>query len=74
MTDMTSTLPRLRRGARRRGAEFNVYFTAILVLALPFTAAAWARDMIRPAAATGRGPLARARAEADCMTPLIFSA
>ena len=74
MTDMTSNPPRVRsRQARQRGLEFKVYFAMIFALALPFASARWVRDVIQHRTLDLRGPLARAWAEADRTTPLIFS-
>ncbi|MDR9394546.1 cytochrome PufQ [Roseovarius sp. SYSU LYC5161] len=72
MTDMTSNLPR-RAGGRRRSAEFHLYFAMIFLLALPFAAARWVRAVIRHRTLNLHGPLARAWAEADRITPVIFS-
>lgn len=75
MTDMTSNPPRMRsQQARRRGLEFQVYFSLIFALALPFATVRWVRDVMRCRTLDLRGPLARAWAEADRTTPLIFSA
>lgn len=75
MTDLTSDPPRMRSPqARRRSVEFKVYFTLIFMLALPFATVRWLRDVARQGTLDLRGPLARAWAEADRTTPLIFSA
>ncbi|SEL82351.1 PufQ cytochrome subunit [Roseovarius azorensis] len=75
MTDLTSNPPRMRSPqARRRGLEFQVYFALIFALALPFATVRWMREAIRYRTLDLRGPLARAWAEADRTTPLIFSA
>lgn len=73
MADLTTDLPRRRIG-RRRGAEFYVYFTLIFLLAIPFGTERWIAHMVRKRSLNLRGPLARAWAEADRITPLIFSA
>ncbi|EPX76006.1 cytochrome PufQ [Salipiger mucosus] len=73
MTDMASNPPPRRRHGRRRGAEFALYFTLIFLLALPAACFGWARDVIRRRTLNMLGPLARAWAEADRMTPVIFS-
>jgi hypothetical protein len=57
----------------RRGAEFYLYFTLIFVLALPFSTGSWVLDVITRRTLNLHGPLARAWAEADRITPLIFS-
>jgi hypothetical protein len=74
MTDMTSTPPRRAHNHQRRGAEFYLYFTLIFIFALPFATVRWVRDVIRMRTLDLRGPMARAWAEADRTTPLIFSA
>lgn len=75
MTDMTSNPPRVRSSqARRRGLEFQLYFAMIFVLALPFATFRWMREVVQDHTLDLRGPLARAWAEADLTTPLIFSA
>jgi hypothetical protein len=53
--------------------EFIVYFTAIFLLALPGAWVAWVRDIFRRRTLNLLGPAARAWAEADRITPLIFS-
>ncbi|MEQ9257965.1 MAG: cytochrome PufQ [Roseovarius sp.] len=74
MTDMTSNTPHRRVSGRRRNAEFHFYFALIFALALPFATVRWVRDVIRCRTLDLRGPLARAWAEADRITPVIFSA
>ncbi|XDA98932.1 cytochrome PufQ [Sulfitobacter sp. LCG007] len=54
--------------------EFRVYFTLILLLALPFATVEWLLCVRRRRSLNLRGPLARAWAEADRITPVIFSA
>ena len=74
MTDMTSNAPPARAPGRQRGTEFKIYFTLIFFLALPFATERWVANVIRRRTLNVRGPLARAWAEADRITPLIFSA
>ena len=74
MTDMTSNLPREERSGRKRTTEFHVYFTLIFVLAIPFATERYISHVIRKRSLDVRGPIARAWAEADRITPLIFSA
>ncbi len=74
MTDMTSNPPARTRCGRRRGAEFQFYFALIFTAAIPFAFAAWVRNVIRYRSLNMHGPLARAWAEADRITPVIFSA
>jgi hypothetical protein len=54
--------------------EFTIYFSIIFVLAIPFATVFWVLDIIRKQTLMLHGPLARAWAEADRVTPLIFSA
>mgnify|MGYP001824167134 CR=1 FL=1 len=72
MTDMTSNAPG-RRPGRRRTLEFHIYFSLIFFLAIPFAAVRWIIDIMRHRTLNLRGPLARAWAEADRITPVIFS-
>ena len=72
MTDITSG-PQQKSSGRRRGAEYWVYFTLIFVLALPSATIRWVRDIMRQQTLNLRGPMARAWAEADRLTPIIFS-
>mgnify|MGYP000016850243 CR=1 FL=1 len=72
MTDISAT-PTKHRSPTRRSAEFIFYFSLIFVLAIPFTTVAWAVDVFRRHTLFLHGPLARAWAEADRTTPLIFS-
>ncbi|HKL55228.1 MAG: cytochrome PufQ [Roseovarius sp.] len=73
MTDMTSNPPERGRSASRRSVEYQVYFTVIFIVALPSASLRWGRDVARYRTLNLRGPLARAWAEADRMTPFIFS-
>jgi len=72
MTDITSSTP--HRRPARRGAEFHFYFALIFVVALPFASVGWGADIVTRRTLNLHGPLARAWAEADRITPLIFSA
>ncbi len=75
MTDMTSNPPTHSRApGRKRGMEFNIYFTLIFILAIPVGTERWLANVVRNRTLDVRGPLARAWAEADRITPLIFSA
>ena len=74
MTDVTSDTVRTPKAHARRGAEFMVYFSIIFVLAIPFAAVGWVLDVFQKHTLMLHGPLARAWAEADRITPLIFSA
>ena len=75
MTDFTANGPRAQRhhGAKR-GTEFLIYFIIIFVFAIPFATAFWMLDVFQKQTLNLHGPLARAWAEADRITPLIFSA
>jgi hypothetical protein len=73
MTDMTSNPPERSRNGRRRSIEYQIYFTLIFIVALPFASLRWGRDVARYRSLNLRGPLARAWSEADRMTPFIFS-
>jgi len=68
-----SSRPRPRAG-RRRGGEYILYFVVIFLLALPFAAVDWVRDVAARGTLNLSGPLARAWAEAERVVPLIFSA
>ena len=72
MTDVTSTPPHKARA--KRGTEFLLYFSLIFVLAIPFATIFWLIDVFQKQTLNLHGPLARAWAEADRITPLIFSA
>ncbi len=73
MTDITNT-PMPRGAGRKRGTEFKIYFTLIFILAIPVGTERWIANVVRKRSLDVRGPLARAWAEADRITPLIFSA
>ena len=51
-----------------------MYFTLIFILAIPFATERYISHVIRKRSLDVRGPIARAWAEADRITPLIFSA
>ncbi len=74
MTDFTTNGPRMRSHHTKRGAEFHLYFSIIFLLAIPFATAGWLLDVFQKQTLNMHGPLARAWAEADKITPLIFSA
>lgn len=73
MTDMTNA-PATRSVHRKRGLEFHIYFALIFFLAIPVGTERWIANVLRKRSLDVRGPLARAWAEADRITPLIFSA
>ncbi len=74
MTDFTTNGPRARAHHTKRGAEFHLYFSIIFLVAIPFATASWMLDVFQRQTLNMHGPLARAWAEADRITPLIFSA
>ncbi|MBV2359384.1 protein pufQ [Thalassococcus sp. CAU 1522] len=71
MTDFTSNAP---RRTAKRGTEYHVYFALLFILAIPFATVFWLADVFQKQTLFLHGPLARAWAEADRITPLIFSA
>ncbi len=73
MTDLTSNLPIRTNRERRRSTEYRVYFTLIFLLAIPFEMVRCVRDVARLKTLNMRGPMARAWAEAERTTPMIFS-
>jgi hypothetical protein len=73
MSDFTSDSPRHHR-SNKRGAEYMVYFGILFILAIPFATVFWVLDVFQKQTLMLHGPLARAWAEADRITPLIFSA
>ena len=74
MADITSNLPPQRSAGRKRGLEFQIYFGLIFLIAIPIGVERWVANVVRRRTLNVRGPLARAWAEADRITPLIFSA
>ena len=73
MTDMTNASVS-RPANSKRGLEFQLYFALIFILAIPVGTERWIANVVRKRSLNTRGPLARAWAEADRITPLIFSA
>ena len=73
MTNVASNNAKTR-GQSRRSLEYTLYFSLILILAIPFAVVFWVLEVIRKQTLMLDGPLARAWAEADRVTPLIFSA
>jgi hypothetical protein len=73
MTDLTSNPPTRTAHERKCTTEYRVYFTLIFLLALPFETVRWMRDVFRFKTLNMRGPMARAWAEAERTTPMIFS-
>lgn len=73
MTDLTSNVPIRTAQERKCTAEYRVYFTLIFLLAIPFEMVRCVRDVIRYKTLNMPGPMARAWAEAERTTPMIFS-
>ena len=71
MTDIRVNAPRAR-GARRNAPERMVYYWLIFLFALPSAVLACALHRLRGDGTPGKGPIARARAEAGFLTPMIF--
>lgn len=57
---------------RSSRSEFYVYFALIFLVALPFALLAWGLRLVIDRRLPVQGPLARAIAEADAITPEIF--
>ena len=74
MADISSNVPPQRAAGRKRGLEFQIYFALFFLLAIPVGTERYVANVIRRRTLNVRGPLARAWAEADRLTPLIFSA
>jgi PufQ cytochrome subunit len=53
-------------------AEYATYFALILCLALPVQCLVWTGSLIRHRRLPDAGPLARARRDAEVITPAIF--
>ena len=73
MTDVSQSTRKFR-AKPRRSFEFILYFSIIFVLAIPFSTVIWIADVFRKKSVFVDGPIARSRAEADRITPVIFSA
>lgn len=74
MANITTDLPRETPRRRTRSTEFYIYFSLIFLLAIPVGVERYFAAIIRKRSLDTRGPIARAWAEADRITPLIFSA
>jgi hypothetical protein len=53
-------------------AEYATYFALILILALPVQCLVWLASTLRHLRFPAQGPLARARRDAEEITPSIF--
>jgi len=73
MTDVSQSTKKFR-AKPRRSFEFVLYFSIIFLLAIPFSTVIWVVEMFRKKSVFLDGPIARSRAEADRITPVIFSA
>ena len=72
MADFTANAPR-HRSARADRFEYRVYFALIFAFALVFALLAHLTAPLRPRAPRpSLGPVARARAEARQIAPMIF--
>lgn len=71
MADMRVNAPRMR-GSNRNRAEYGVYVSLIFLFALPSALVACALHALRGDGTPGQGPIARARAEALRLAPMIF--
>lgn len=69
---MAETTNNISSDRDRRPAEYRAYLWLIFVLALPFGVAGWALDLLRGRGLRSRGPVARARLEAERIAPVIF--
>ena len=73
MTDVYQSTRKFR-AKPRRSFEFILYFSIIFLLAIPFSIVSWVVEVFRKKSVFVDGPIARSRAEADRITPVIFSA
>ena len=73
MTDVSQSTRKFR-AKPRRSFEFILYFSVIFLLAIPFSTVIWIAEVFRRKSIFVDGPISRSRAEADRITPVIFSA
>ena len=73
MTDVSQSTRKFR-AKPRRSLEFILYFSIIFLLAIPFSTVIWIAEVFRRKSIFVDGPITRSRAEADRITPVIFSA
>lgn len=71
MADFTVNSPR-HKGVRTDRVEYRLYFGIIFLFALLFAAADHVWSVLRHARSPQTGPIARARAEAHQIAPMIF--
>jgi hypothetical protein len=74
MTDYSVNVPKGGRTAKPGRLEYGVYFTLILLVALPVATIDWLASPLIRGRLPEKGPLARARAEACAITTMIFRA
>lgn len=77
MTDLTNDTSQMSRPSKRSQpsrAEYNFYFSLILIMALPTCAVLWAFSVIRHRRLPEKGPIQSAFSEAHVITPQIFGA
>lgn len=75
MTDLTNNSTEMSKNIKRQQpstGEYRVYFTLILLAALPTCSLIWVYSMLRHASLPAHGPLHMAWSEADTITPRIF--
>ncbi len=72
MADFSVNSPRHHRAARPGRVEHLFYFAPVFLLALPFALAGYGWSVLRHARRPATGPIARAKAEADQIVPMIF--
>jgi len=74
MADMSVNQTRHRGHQSHDRLEYRMYFAVIFLIALPFAVIAHLWAVMRHAKAPELGPIARARAEAHGIAPMIFRA
>lgn len=75
MTDFTNNVSwaaHENKSARDSSTEYKVYFTLILLAALPNCTLLWAYSLVRNVALPEQGPIRKAWSEAQSITPRIF--
>ncbi len=75
MSDFTNDASWTTQGdkaARSSSHEYKVYFTLILLAALPICTLLWAYSLVRNTALPEQGPIRKAWSEAQSITPRIF--
>ena len=75
MTDFTNNPTDMSAGSKHHQpskGEYRVYFTLILLAALPICSVIWTYSLIRHVSLPPKGPLSMAWSEARTITPRIF--